>query len=706
MTPPFALLDDGRADPDTPASRLYTGFVAEHRCTDPAHFAATWAAVERDQRAGAHAVLLADYEWGARLIGAPHVAALASEPAALRVLMFDSLQRLAAAQVERWLAAGDDGQPAGSSALHESVSDHQFHAAIARIHEAIADGETYQVNYTYRLNGTAYGSPLALYRRLRARQPVPYGALIALPERADDARRWVLSCSPELFVRHDGGRLTARPMKGTARRVTNLVGDSETARELAADIKNRAENLMIVDLLRNDLGRVAQIGSVQVPELFRIEPYATVFQMTSTVQAQRRPEVGLPELLRAVFPCGSITGAPKHHTMALIAQLESTPRGLYCGAIGWVDAAPAAASGDCGGCGDFCLSVAIRTLTLAAPLAGADAPPQRPLRLGIGAGIVQDSVAADELAECRLKARFLTSLPPTFELFETLRAEPGVGIARQAAHLARLAASAQALGFEFDLAEARRLLAAAAAAATVPTRLRLALAADGRLDLRSAALAPLATLPVWPKPPSESLPSPPRFTQTAPDRAAPVATQGPGTWSGSPDPAAAPVGALIAAQRLPDAPLPLAGHKTTLRAHYDAGIRAAEAAGAFDSLFFTADGRLVEGGRSNVFIRLHGRWLTPPLADGALPGVMRAALLANPALAASEQSLRLDDLRQADTVWLCNALRGVLAATVVGLADAPHDAPAPAPAPTSTPTPSPAAPADAPHPAARTPPRA
>ena len=623
---PFALLDDASTSDAAPSSRLYTGFVREHRCADPADLDATWAAVQADLRGEGtaaqllHAVLLADYEWGARLIGAAHRPPPADEPATLRVLMFRRLQRLSAEAVTCWLDEHDpDHAPAGTLGLTPSVDDAGFDAAIAAIHAAIADGETYQVNYTYRLDGQAWGEPIALYRRLRERQPVPYGALIALPARADDARRWVLSRSPELFLRHEAGVVTARPMKGTARRVAgDPLGDSETARELAGDTKNRAENLMIVDLLRNDLGRIAQIGSVKVPQLFEIEPYTTVFQMTSTVQARLQPAVDLPALLRATFPCGSITGAPKRHTMHWIERLESTPRGLYCGAIGWVDA-PADPSQRCE---DFCLNVAIRTLTL-----GDERNGLRPLRLGVGAGIVMDSVAADERAECRLKARFLTALDPGFELFETMRGEPHYGIALRDEHLARLARSAQALGFAFDADAARHRLDEAAQALTGPTRLRLALAHDGRLSLRQAALAPL---------PAER----------------------DGALDGGPG---APVRLIVAPQRLSDA-APLAAFKTTLRAHYDAGVVAAEAQGAFDSLFFTRDGRLVEGGRSSVFLRLDGRWWTPPVSDGALPGVMRAQLLADPLIAAGERTLTLADLQRAEAIWVSNALRGVLRA--------------------------------------------
>lgn len=604
-----ALLDDRDATEANPTSRLYTGFVREHRNDDPAALDATWAAVELDQRAGLHALLLADYEWGARLLKAGHERLGPDSQGALRVLMFERCERLSREAATRWLDAQPDaGGPAGTMDLRASVDRAGFTEAIERIHEAIAAGETYQVNYTYRLHGRAFGSPLALYRRLRARQPVAFGAFVVLPPGGPVTH--VLSCSPELFVRAERGLVTARPMKGTASRFTAPEGDSETARMLSLDVKNRAENLMIVDLLRNDLGRIAQIGSVKVPELFAIEPYATVFQMTSTVQAQLRPEVGFADLLRAVFPCGSITGAPKHHTMQLIAQLESTPRGLYCGAIGWLDAPR-----DGQRIGDFCLSVAIRTLTLGARSAGS-----QPLTLGVGAGIVKDSRADDEFEECRLKARFLTGLDPGFELFETVLCTADGVLPYLDRHLARLARSAAELGFACDVAALRRLLEQAAAARSAsPRRLRLALGHDGRPTLTQAPLAPL------------------------------------------------PAGAVrlrIAAERLPDAN-PLAAHKTTDRALYDAGVRAAEGEGAFDSLFFSESGWLVEGGRSSVFLRLDGRWVTPPLADGALPGVMRSVLLDDPSFAASERRLGRADLDAAEAILVCNALRGALPAVLM-----------------------------------------
>ncbi|CAN5476672.1 bifunctional anthranilate synthase component I family protein/class IV aminotransferase [soil metagenome] len=639
----FALLDDRGATAGQPTSRLYQGFAREHRCTDPASLEAMWAAVDADLRSGLHAVLLGDYEWGAKLLKAGHERLGADDASALRVLMFRELQRLSTSQVSDWLMAREaaeassdvggvpkadaresshsDRPPgaAGVMKLEASVDQAAFTQAIAAIREAIAAGETYQVNYTYRLHGQMFGSPISLYRRLRERQPVAYGALIALPPGDDiasaknNATTHVLSCSPELFLRHEAGLLTARPMKGTASRIQGAEGDSETARHLSIDIKNRAENLMIVDLLRNDLGRLAQIGSVKVPELFAIEPYSTVFQMTSTVQARLKPDVGFPEVLRAAFPCGSITGAPKHHTMQLIAGLETTPRGLYCGAIGWMDAPVGDAR-----IGDFCFSVAIRTLTLGALTEGT-----RAARLGIGAGIVMDSRADDEFEECRLKARFLTGLAPGFDLFETMLAAPGTRgrIRLLDRHLDRLAHSAQVLGFAFDRTAALDAIGARTAtlAPDVPWRLRLALSHDGRMDLRHAPLAALR------------------------DEA---------------------VSLCIASACLPDFN-PLAAHKTTLRTLYDEGVQEAERLGAFDSLFFTCDGRLVEGGRSSVFLKLDGRWATPPVADGALPGVMRACLLADPAWNPAERTLTARDLDRAEAIVVCNALRGVLVARLL-----------------------------------------
>jgi para-aminobenzoate synthetase / 4-amino-4-deoxychorismate lyase len=619
----WALLDDSAEG----RSRLYTEFVREHRCVLPQELDAVWAQVAADQDCGLHAVLLADYEWGVALQRGVSSRPPAGQPAPeLRVMMFAQQQTLDEAGTTAWLQAHDGGQASPSAvgplSLRPSVDEAAYVQAVQTVQEAIRQGISYQVNLTYRVQGTLHGSPVALYRRLRARQPVAYGALILLPEGGE-----VLSLSPELFLRHHHGVLTAKPMKGTAARHAHAEADAQAAAALQQDPKNRAENLMIVDLLRNDIGRIAQTGSVKVPALFTIEPYATVYQMTSTVQAHPRPEVSFPDVLRATFPCGSITGAPKHQTLALIEQLETTPRGLYCGAIGWV-APPAAGQA----LGEFCLSVAIRTLEV-----GPLQPPTgtRPLRLGLGAGIVLDSVGADEWQECQHKARFLSDVDPGFELFETLRIE---GLPHQPhaplriAHLARLSRSARALGFawrEPDVAaaldQALADLARTVAVTTPQARLRLNLNHRGAVTIQAELLPDLPL--------------------------------GPALLSLSP-------------LRLPNAQ-PLAAHKTTLRQHYDAAVREAIAQGQFDQLFVTEGGWLTEGGRSSVLVKLDGQWCTPSVADGALPGVARAQVLAQglEGQAVLERRIWLEELEQAQDWRVCNALRGVLPAQLVRLRD-------------------------------------
>ncbi|HEX9172081.1 MAG TPA: chorismate-binding protein, partial [Telluria sp.] len=383
--------------------------------------------------------------------------------------------------------------------------------------------------------------------------------------------------------------------------------NDKRARALAADSKNRAENLMIVDLLRNDLGRVAVTGSVAVPALFEVQRYSSVLQMTSTVTAKLRPGASLADIFAALYPCGSITGAPKRRTMEIIGELEPAPRGIYTGAIGWFDPPAAGAA-----IGDFCLSVPIRTLALQPESGGVRAG-----ELGVGAGIVFDSVAADEFAECRLKARFLTGLENQFELFETIRASRDEGCRHQQLHLARMAASARYFGFPFDAGAAGAALEAACAALAPGARyrLRLALSDAGQLTIQSAPLSPITE----------------------------------------------PVGLLLADDAVLADDL-FARHKTSIRGRYDAAWRAAEQQGAFDTLFFNERGELAEGGRSNVFVRIGGRWITPPLSCGVLPGIMRAVLLAAPAWHATEGIVTRAMLAAADDIVVCNALRGPLRA--------------------------------------------
>ncbi|CAB3639098.1 aminodeoxychorismate synthase component I [Paraburkholderia rhynchosiae] len=619
----FALLDDCDASAARRSSRLYTGFVHERVCADPAQLEAVCETAAADARLGLHAVVLADYEFGRHLLdGESHPSFKAQHgDATLRFLLFERCEKLSRDEVDAWLVKQDGGlaapSVAGTANVRESVEPEQFNAAIDAVHAALRAGDSYQVNYTYRLGFDVFGSPTALYRRLRARQPVRYGALIAMP-----GGDWVLSCSPELFVEKQHATLRARPMKGTAPRSADPTADRRAAEFLGSDPKNRAENVMIVDLLRNDLSRVAKTGSVKVPALFSVEPYASVWQMTSTVQAALRPGTSFAAILRALFPCGSITGAPKHRTMQLIDELESTPRGLYTGAIGWLDAPVREPAANEHTFGDFCMSVAIRTLTLK-PRAQTG---QLRGTMGVGAGIVLDSVAEDEYAECRLKARFLTGAEPGFELFETMYATRDEGVRHLSRHLARLSASAATLGFKFDNQDIRERIATECASlpAQIPHRMRLALSKSGATQITAAVLTPLAD---------------------------------------------AMVGVLLATDHdfaTTQANDLLLHHKTTHRAAYDRGWREAEAKGAFDTLFFNERGELTEGGRSNVFVKLAGRWWTPPLGSGVLPGVMRSVLLEDDAsLQAAEKVLTQADVLNAEALMICNALRGALAARII-----------------------------------------
>lgn len=598
---PFALLDDAHA-----GARLYTDWVRDLTCASATELDQLETELHAAWQDGLHAVLLAPYEFGAEIVGVPMAAAIPGQPfgdGVLRVVLYRTLALLPATGVDGWLEhAEHDRTPAGIRNVHAMVDADTYIARLARIQEYLRAGDNYQVNATFRLTFESYGSPIALYRRLRARQPVPYGACIVS---ADGTA--VLSCSPELFFRqHADGRLEAQPMKGTAPRGADAQADREASLRLAADAKNRAENVMIVDLLRNDLGRVAVPGSVTVPALFEVTPFGRVLQMTSTIQARVRPGTTLADTLRALFPCGSITGAPKRRTMEIIRETEDTRRGLYTGAIGWL------AEDGC------CLSVAIRTLVLDAPQADGT----RRGEMGVGAGIVIDSVPADEYAECLLKARFLTDLEAPFELFETMHVT-SAGCALLPRHLARLGASAAAFGIPFDRDAAQAaVMRACAALPEGAHRMRMALRGDGTFSLTHAPLQPIAT----------------------------------------------PVNVRVAELRTTAADLFLR-HKTSHRQAYDAIWHDAEAHGAFDALCFNERGELTEGGRTSVFVKRDGCWWTPPLACGLLPGVMRGAILDDAAryldAPAAERVLSMEDLLAAEAIVLCNALRGVMPARLV-----------------------------------------
>ena len=330
-----------------------------------------------------------------------------------------------------------------------------YDAKFAEVQRLLAAGDTYQVNLTSRVEAELRGSALDLYESLIALQPVDFAAIVHF----DDSL--ALSFSPELFFRMDGGnRIVTRPMKGTASRGSSVEEDDRQREWLAHDEKNRAEHVMIVDLLRNDLGRICEPGSVRVEELFRVETYPTLFQMTSNVSGNLLGNSRFGDVIRALLPSGSVTGAPKRRTMEIIRDLEEQPRGVYTGAIGFVG--PGAVA---------CFSVPIRTLEVRG----------EQVRMGVGGGIVADSTAETEYEECLLKAAFLNQAARTPKLIETLLWSDGFALLDL--HLARLGASARELGYRFDAESIVRELDRVAEGLEGDTRVRLLLSADAAVEI-------------------------------------------------------------------------------------------------------------------------------------------------------------------------------------------------------------------------------
>jgi len=431
------------------------------RCSRPEDIATTFHEIERATRAGLWVALAAAYELGYAL--EPKLAAMrpASSTPLLDAWIFAECESLTEAQVDAWLA--ETPGPAGLRHFQPAIDEDEYLRAVHQVQRYIDQGDCYQANFTFPCHAHAYGEPRALYRQLRSAQPVRYGAYI---EHTDGV---LLSRSPELFVERMGNTLTCRPMKGTA--PVDASPDALTHSE-----KNRAENVMIVDLIRNDLGRLAPAGAVSVPTLFTAERYSTVWQMTSTVQA-RHVQADLQAIFRALFPCGSVTGAPKVRAMEIIRALESAPRGVYCGAIGWL--APH---------GDFGFNVPIRTLEVS---------PDGFVRYGTGSGIVYDSDPANEWRECLLKTRFLHDLPESLGLIETIRCHGGAAdpLPWLDDHLDRLRRSAAALSLPVDVDAVARDVHTVAMSLRGPHRIRVEIAGNGQASITTGPIAPTPPRP-------------------------------------------------------------------------------------------------------------------------------------------------------------------------------------------------------------------
>lgn len=570
---PFVLLDDARDQGASPA-RLYTRPLEAVVAQTPDQVATALARVK--SITGNWAGFLS-YESAhalePKLMGQAKDASLPL----IWLARFDSYQEIAPNDVAALLP---EPESAWLGPPKPSLARTAYADALGRVKEYITAGDIYQANLSFRAEVTALGHPLALYAGLRSRAKAGYGGIVWTGE------DWLLSLSPELFFALHDGKVTTKPMKGTAARGQD---DAAIIEELRNHPKQRAENLMIVDLLRNDLSRVAQAGTVYVPHLFTVETYPTIHTMTSTVTAQLTKGLGAVDLLAAIFPCGSITGAPKIRAMEIIDEIETTPRGIYTGSIGRIDPDGSAA-----------FNVAIRTLHVKAGESEAT--------IGLGGGIVADSVMREEWEECLTKGRFVAD-PRRFDLIETMRFDPELGIEHLELHIARAKASAAAFGFAFDRHAARNELQAATFRLSEPKRIRMLVARSGRIAIE------VGPPTVWP---SRSM--------------------------------------SVALVPLPVDPDDFRlRHKITDRAFYD---RARVASGAEECVFVRPDGFLTEGSFTSLFVEKDGLLLTPPLSRGLLPGILRTHLMGIGK--ASEADLTPGDL--ANGFLLGNASRGLAAA--------------------------------------------
>ena len=456
-----------------------------------------------------------------------------------------------------------------------------------RVMDYIKAGDVYQINLTFPMTGNYDGSAESLYAAFRHRQKGRYGGIVSLGSGPQ-----IISLSPELFFRKEDRKMSMRPMKGTRPRAETIEEDNNLRDDMRDEAKSQAENLMIVDLLRNDLSRVSETGSVQVPELFALETYPTLHQMTSHVTSRLKAETEFTDIFKSLFPCGSVTGAPKIRAMEIIDELEDGSRGAYCGGLGYIDPD-----------GEACFNVAIRTLILE----------EGKLRYNVGSGLVLDSKAEDEYAECLLKADVLKTQPT--KLIETLRWEPQTGFLRKAKHVSRLFNSAEELGyplssqyFDCQFQVPHNIKTA--------QRVRLAVSERGIIEIQRSNYIAIEAV----------------------NFALSKYALSPGVQTTS--------------------------HKISNRQFYDGERERVQAlTGADEVVFLNSNKELCEGSFTSLFIEKQGQLFTPPLSAGLLPGILRAELLE--AGQALEKTMTMDDMLAADKIYLGNSLRGLIPAILI-----------------------------------------
>lgn len=601
---PFLLLDDARAE-GAACAHLYAEPEAVFIARRPDEVAKTLKDARNAQaNSGAHLAGYIAYEAGLAMEAklAPLADSRSGANGPLVWLgLFQTCSEITAKDVPAWLAkhAESTGE---IGPLVPQLSTGGYNKSFAAMRDAIMAGDIYQANLTYPLAGSYQGDPLAIYAALRPAAQAGYGGVLF------DGSHWLLSLSPELFVTVKSGAVKVKPMKGTRPRDIDATRDQTLADELALSDKDHAENLMIVDLMRNDLSRIADTGSVVVEDPFTVESYPTVHQMVSTVRAQIAPDMEITDLLSAIFPCGSITGAPKIRSMELINNHERDARGAYCGALGRID--PPNDDGN----SDAAFNVAIRTLRLTHIENG-----NGKAVLGVGSAIVADSDAMTERRECEIKAGFARKTSGELraarvDLIETMLFNPETGIDLLEMHLERIKASAAELGLSFDRHAARNQIHALCFELEQSHKIRLLLARSGEIALQASILPGLSVSPLS----CIALPLP----------------VDPSDW------------------RL--------RHKTSDRSFYNEALNAAHTMNADEAILVRDDGRVTEGSFTNVFVQSGDVLLTPPAGLGLLPGVLRRSLIEQGR--AREADLTLDDLT--DGFLIGNAVRGLIQASL------------------------------------------
>ena len=473
--------------------------------------------------------------------------------------------------------------------LKLNIAPKDYRDKISKIKDYIRKGDTYQVNFTAKYNFDFLGSAFSFYSELANRQRVQYSAFCKF------GKEYIISLSPELLFKIDGSKICSQPMKGTIARGKDIKQDKENIENLKSSLKNRAENLMIVDLVRNDLGRISNLNSVKVSQAFKVRKYETIFQMTSEVRGVLKKNLTYFDIFKNIFPGGSVTGAPKIRTMQIIKQLEKTPRGVYCGAVGFISPHKKAI-----------FNLPIRTITII----------KNKGEMGVGGGILYDSLPEEEFLECKLKAKFLTTRYSDFKLIETLLWDGGYKFMRK--HLERLKGSAKYFDFNYNLNNIHTKLKKIARGFVKGKQYKIRLFLDNKGKLESEC--------------SE------------------ISQKG-------------GVKYVVISEYMINPGSLFLYHKTTNRDLYNAEYSRSIARGYFDIIFRNTKNEFTEGAISNLIIQKNNKFYTPPVSSGLLAGIYRDYLIRKRII--EERVITINDLISADKIFLCNSVRGLVEVKIV-----------------------------------------